>query len=261
MPLPKLTIPTYSLTIPSTKKKVKFRPFLSKEEKILMLVKQSENSEEILQAMRDIVDVCTFEKLNISSLALFDLEYIFLKLRGKSVGEIIDIDMKCNNQIEIPVMKVEDIGGGIVDPSSIITEVKTKSCGNLIPFSINIDDIKIDFSEKHTKVIKLEKEIGMTMRYPSVDDLGMLEDNKEDDVEIIKGLIESIYDKDNVYDISDTNPEDLQEFVDNLSSKQIESIRNDFFHTMPALSHTVKYKCTDCGFEGEYTFSGINDFF
>lgn len=252
MALPKLTIPTYTLTIPSSKKKVKYRPFLSKEEKILMLVKQSENSEEILQAMRDIVNVCTFEKLDVKTLALFDLEYIFLQLRCKSVGESIEIDMKCNNQIDFPLPVAED---------GDTPEIGKRACGNLIPFVINIDDIDVHFPEDHTAVIKLEKDIGMTMRYPSVEDLEMLNSLKDDDVEIIKELITNIYDKDNVYDVADTSDEELQEFVDNISAKQIESIRKDFFYTMPSLTYKVKYKCTSCGYEGEYKFEGINDFF
>lgn len=248
MALPKLTIPTYSLTIPSTKVKVKFRPFLSKEEKVLMLVKQSENSDEIMNAMKDIVNVCTFEKLSISELALFDLEYIFLQLRSKSIGELIEVDMRCNNLIKVPVEGEE----------SAVTE---KHCGALIPFKIEIPDINVITPKGHMKMIKLEKDIGITMRYPSVDDLQMLEDNKDDDVEIIKHLIQNIFDKDNVYEVAETRTEELEEFVANISSKQIEKIREEFFYKMPSISHTVKYTCPECGFKGEYVFSGINDFF
>lgn len=245
MALPKLSIPTYSLKIPSSGKKIKFRPFLSKEEKVLMLVKQSENSAEILQAMRDITDVCTFNKLDMPQMPLFDLEYVFLQLRSKSIGEVIEIDMKCNNQV--PKLGVED--------------ENMVPCGGLIPFSIGIPDIQVTFPEDHTNVIKLEKDIGITMRYPSIDDMEMLEDNKQDDVEIIKALIENVFDKENVYEASDTKEDDLQDFVDNISSMQLEDIRKQFFYTMPFLSHEVKYKCPKCGFEGEYTFTGINDFF
>lgn len=250
MALPKLTIPTYTLTVPSTKLKTKYRPFLSKEEKVLMLVKQSENSTEILDAVKQIVDVCTFEKLSPSVLALFDLEYIFLQIRSKSVGEVIEIDMKCNNNVESVPLTGENEGKTV-----------EKKCGSLIPFVINIPDIKVITPKGHSKIIKLEKDIGVTMRYPSIDDLEMLEKYKEDDVEIIKHLIENIFDRDNVYNVADTPEEELQEFVDNISSKQIDQIKNEFFYTMPSLSHTIKYKCPKCGYEGEYTFSGINDFF
>lgn len=249
--LPVLSVPTFFLTVPSTKKKVKFRPFLSKEEKILMLVKQSENSEEILQAMRDIIHVCTFEKLDSENIALFDIEYIFLQLRAKSIGEIIDIDMKCANEIELPMADDHPKGE---DP-------KTKPCGNLIPFSIDISDINVTFDEEHSNVIHLEDDIGITLRYPSVSDLKMIEDNSKDDIEIITNLIKNIFDKENVYESTENSREDIEEFMANMNSKQIEDIRNKFFYHIPTLEYTAKYKCSKCGYEGEYTFRGINDFF
>lgn len=246
MALPKLTVPTYTLTVPSTKKKVKFRPFLSKEEKILMLVKQSNNQDEIMTAMKDVVNVCTFEKLDIEKLALFDIEYIFLQLRAKSIGEVIEVDMKCVNKV-----KHKDEFTGETE----------KDCGGIIPFAINIEDIAVEFGKDHQKVIKLEKDIGVTMRYPSVEDIEMIESNKEDDIDIIAALIESIYDKDNVYEVAETKPEEFQAFVDNISSKQIEEIREKFFYTIPVLEHKAKYKCPKCSNEGEYTFRGMQDFF
>ena len=271
MNLPKLTVPTFFLTIPSTKKKVKFRPFLSREEKILMLVKLSEDNDEILQAMKDIVDVCTFNKLDVNKLALFDIEHIFLQLRSKSVGEIIEIDMKCNNMIDIPVpednpddVDPDDVDPDVVDPNVIdpnVIDPKQRACGGLIPFAINIKDIKVNKPKDHTNVIQLQDDIGLTLRYPSIEDLKMIDENKSDDVEIIKNLIENIFDKDNVYDIKDTSEEDLQEFMEMISSKQLEDIRKKFFYNMPILEYTVKYKCPECGFKGEYTFKGINDFF
>lgn len=249
--LPKLTVPTYTLTIPSTKKKVKFRPFLSKEEKILMMIKQSKNKDEVLQAMKDIIAVCTFNKLDINILAMFDVEYIFLQLRAKAVGEVIDIDMKCANEIELP--KADDHPAGV--------EPEKKECGNLVPFSINIEDIKVHFPKDHTNVIKLEKNIGITLRYPSINDIDILEDESKTDVDVINHLISNIFDKDNVYEVSETPKVDIEEFIDNINPKQIEDIRKKFFYSMPSLSYTVKYKCSKCGNTGEYTFKGINDFF
>jgi hypothetical protein len=245
--LPKLTVPTHFLTIPSTKKKVKYRPFLSGEEKILMLVKQSTDQDEILTAMKEIINVCTYGKVNVDSLAMFDIEFIFLRLRAKSVGEVIEIDMKCAN--EIPP----------VDEDS--NEAEPKQCGNLIPFTINIDDIKVKKNKDHSQVITLEKDIGITLRYPSVPDLKVIDEFGTDDVAIIKYLLENIFDKNNVYDINDTPEEDIDEFMNSISSKQIEEIRKKFFYTMPSLEYTAKYKCSKCGYKGEYTFKGINDFF
>ena len=245
--LPKLTVPTYTLTIPSTKKKVKYRPFLSKEEKILMMIKQSTNKDEVLQAMKDIITVCTFDKIDVNKLAIFDMEYIFLQLRAKAVGEIINIDMKCANKVE--VVNDED------------TEVKMKECGNLIPFAIDIEKIKVDFPKEHTNVIKLEKNIGITLNYPSINDMDILEDDSKTDSEVIIYLISNIFDKNNVYEAADSTKDDVIEFVENINPKQIEDIRKKFFYSMPSLSYTVKYKCSKCGKEGEYTFKGINDFF
>jgi len=250
MALPKLTIPTYTLTIPSSKQKVKFRPFLSKEEKVMMLVKQSENPDEILEAVKNIVDVCTFQKLEIPSLALFDIEYIFLQIRAKSVGEVIEIDMKCNNLVD-----------KLTTDNGVDFENGKKECGGIIPFSLNINDIKVEFPADHTKIIKLEKDIGITLRYPSVIDIEMLETHRDDDVEIIKNLIQNIFDKDTVHEITDIKEEDLDEFMATINTKQLEKIRKEFFYTMPSVKHVVKYKCPSCGYEGTYTFNGINDFF
>jgi len=243
--LPKLTVPTHFLTIPSTQKKIKYRPFLSGEEKILMLVKQSENQDEILTAMTEIIDACTYGQLQVNSLAMFDIEYIFLQLRAKSVGEIIEIDMKCAN--EIPPVDDDDS--------------KPKQCGNLIPFVINIDDINITKPEDHSKVIMLQDDIGITLRYPSVSDFAIIDDFGNDDIKIITYLMETIFDGENVYDSGDTSQEDIDEFMSTISTKQLETIRNKFFYNMPSLEHTAKYKCSKCGYVGEYTFKGINDFF
>ena len=251
MGLPQLTVPTFTTTIPSTGKKIKYRPFLSKEEKILMLVKQSEDSEVILQAMKDIINVCMFEKINVDKLAIFDIEFLFLQLRSKAVGEIIEVDMKCNNMIDLP--KADDHPAG-VDPEQ-------KACGNLIPFVINIEDIKVKFNDQHSNIIPLEEGIGITLKYPSIDDLKMIEEQKESDIVIITNLLENIFDNDNVYDIAQTPPEEVQEFMDTINSKQVEKIREAFFYTMPSLEYTAKYKCSKCGNKGEYTFRGITDFF
>lgn len=253
MSLPKLTVPTFKLKIPSTGKEIKYRPFLSKEEKILMLVKQSDNSEMVMESMRDIINVCTFNTIDVDSLSIFDIEYIFLQLRAKSIGEIIDIDMKCNNKIDLPLpegqneWKEEDIS--------------KKLCGATIPFSINIDDIVVTTPTDHTNIIMLENDIGVTMRYPSINDVKMIEENADNDVNIIKELIVNIFDTDNVYEISDTSPEEFDEFVGTINAKQTEDIRKKFFYNMPTLEYVAKYTCPNCGSKGEYTFRGIHDFF
>ncbi len=248
MNLPKLNTPTYFLTIPSTKKKVKYRPFLVKEEKIMMLVKESKNQLEIIETMKDVIKACTFDKVDPNKLATFDIEYIFLQLRSKSVGEKIEINMKCVNEVEIE--------GEVEEPT------RTKPCGGIIPFDIDISKIRVKTPKEHTNTIILDGDIGVTFKYPSVNNVYGV-DNEEivDDIEIIVDLIENIFDKDNVYDASATKREDLVEFVEGITQKQFISIKEGFFDTIPSLEHTIKYKCADCGYQGEHTFRGISDFF
>ena len=247
MSLPQLQVPSYFATVPSTKEKVKFRPFLNREEKILLMIKESTDDQEILQSMKDIINVCTFEKLDIDSLALFDLEYIFLQLRAKSVGEVIELSMKCINEVE-----TED---------STPDDMKTKPCDGLIPLMINIKDIEVNFPKEHSKIIMLEKNIGITMRYPSIDDADLLNEEEKSNIEVIIELLDNIFDENNVYEKKDTSIADIEEFIGNINQKQMEDIKNKFFYSIPSLEHTVKYTCSKCGNKGEYTFRGINDFF
>ncbi len=240
MTLPVLKTPTYELTVPSTKEVIKYRPFLVKEEKILLMVKEAKDTKEILRAMKDIIYACTFEKVDPETLSLFDIEYIFMQLRAKSVGEKIELEMRC-------VRKVDD---------------SKEECGGVVPFIINIDDIEVKFAEKHNNVIVLDEEegVGITLRYPSISTVIDI-DTTGDEVKTVAGLVENIFDTDNVYDAKDIEPGKIVEFIENLTKKQYEKIKTEFFDTIPVLEHTVTYKCPKCGQKGEYTFRGITDFF
>jgi hypothetical protein len=135
-----------------------------------------------------------------------------------------------------------------------------RPCGGIIPFAINISDIEVKFPENHTNTIILTDDIGITFKYPSIDIMTDI-DNNDDEIELIVNLIDNIFDKDNVYDAKDTSREELKEFVENITNKQFLEIREKFFETMPSLEYTAKYKCAKCGYEDEYTFRGISDFF
>ena len=242
MSLPILTTPTFTLIIPSTKKQIKYRPFLVKEEKVLLLVKESKDQEVIANAMKDVIKSCTFNKIDPSKLATFDIEYIFLQIRAKSIGESIELMMRCKNKVHRPA------------------DDTLYSCDNLIEFVINVDDIKVEIPKDHTKVFMLENDIGMTFKYPSIDTISSMKDN-DNDYSVIIELIENIFDKNNVYDIKDVSKDKLEEFVDSLSSKQFKDIRDKFFLSMPTLKHEAKYKCSKCGYEGNHVFEGLTDFF
>jgi len=253
MSLPKLNAPTFFLTIPSNKKNVKFRPFLVKEEKILLLVKESNNPEEILNAMEEIIDVCTFKQLNVSTLPIFDLEYMFMQLRGKSVGEVIEIAMRCLNEVD--------------NERAVDDEPLKKPCNHKLEFKINIEDIKVHTPENHKNTFILDKEngIGITFKYPCINKLKetekTAEEGTEDNIDTIIDLVDNIFDKDNVYEAKDIPKAEIKDFIESMTKSQFEMIIRDFFDSMPVISYTKKYKCPGCGYEGEYTFRGIVDFF
>jgi len=253
MSLPKLSTPTHTLTIPSTKEKVKYRPFLVKEEKVMMLVKESKNAEEILNATKEVINACTFGVVNPDKLAIFDIEYIFLQLRSKSVGEMIELNMKCLNKVDLP--KSDDHPAGV--------DAEQRECGGTVPFSIDLSKIEVVVPEGHNKSIILDGDIGITFKYPSIDIMYSIEkiDSYGGDIDLIVDLVDNIFEGDNVYDAKDTSREELIEFVESITSKQFITIREQFFDKIPTLEHTVKYTCPVCGVDSEYTFRGITDFF
>ena len=171
--LPSLKTPKYQVTIPSTGKKVKYRPFLVKEEKVLLMAKESKDPRDTMEAMKDILSACLLGTVKVEDLALFDIEYLFMKIRAKSVGEIIDLNLKCKN-------KVYEKDSG-----------KHQECGTLIPISINLEKLKIKRTEGHTNIIPLQGNVGIVMKYPTIDIIDKLEKIDESDVmDIIISSIE-----------------------------------------------------------------------
>lgn len=246
MSLPVLKTPTYFMTIPSTKKKVKYRPFLVQEEKILMMIKEGNDELEIINAMKELISVCTFNKLNVSELALFDIEYMFLQLRSKSVGEKEEIPMKCKNII--PSVEEDDDSEG--------TE-----CGNIIRFEVDLSKIKVKTPKDHTRNVIIEDDIGIIFKYPNIDSITNIDDIESNPIEYIVSLIESIFDNDGVYDASTVNKKELIDWINKLTRKQFEQIQHQFFESMPTLEHNIKYTCDKCGYEGIVNFNSVSDFF
>lgn len=246
MSLPVLKTPSYTLTVPSTNKVVKYRPFLVREEKIMLLVKESKDPKEMLNAMKDVIKSCTFDVLDPERLSVFDIEYIFLQIRSKSVGEIIEIGMRCINKIPKPTEE------GFSD--------EMIECGGKIDFTIDISKINVTIPDNHTNIVMVTEDVGITFRYPSLDTVLLIEDGR-DEFEVLIDLIDNIFDKDNVYDAKDSSREQLTVFIDSLTKKQYQKILNDFFKTMPFVEHTENFKCPKCGNKGSYNFRGISDFF
>ena len=236
MALPKLTTPTYELEVPSTDEKIKFRPFLVKEEKILMMAMESKSSADITQAVKDIVTACTFDKVKIDDMPMFDVEYIFLQIRSKSVGEVSNLKLLCP------------------DDKETYADVK-----------VNLNEVKVQVGDNHTNKIDLGNGMGMIMKYPSIDsfkDSGIKDINPSNMLEVIATCILQIFEKkgDKVYDTKDQTKEEVNEFIESLNTKQFKDVQN-FFETMPKLKHEITIKNPKTKKESKITLSGLNDFF
>jgi len=238
MPLPKINTPTYDLTLPSTGKKIKYRPFLVKEEKILIMALETEDISQITNAIVEILNDCILTKgVSVSKLATFDIEYLFLNVRAKSVGETVEVNVVC--------------------PDDNKTSVQME---------INLDSIKVQKTKGHKNIVKLDDQYSMKLKYPSLDEFidSNFESSEESDVDkslnMITSCIEMVYDKEESWSASDSTQQELEEFIEQLNSKQFKSIEK-FFETMPKLSHKVKVINPTTEVESEVVLEGLASFF
>jgi hypothetical protein len=235
MALPKLNVPKYKLKLPSDNRTVNFRPFLVKEEKLLLLATETGNESEIVVAVKDIIKSCT-DITDVDKLATFDIEYLFLQIRTKSVGESVEVNVTCPDDDE--------------------TEVKV---------TIPLDEIKVVKTRGHKKDIKLSSEVAISMTYPNLESFVSMNfgegDNQVDQIfQMAASCVESISDENQVYDCSTIPKKELLEFFDQLNSKQFGEIQK-FFETMPKLSHTLKVTNPNTGVENEIVIEGLASFF
>ena len=241
MPLPKINTPTYELTLPSNKKKIKYRPFLVREEKILVLALESEDQKQITDAIVQIIGDCLITKnIDVTKLPTFDIEYLFLNVRSKSVGETVEVNVTC--------------------PDDGKTKVET---------SINIDDIKVVKDKNHKFIIQLDDKYSMKLKYPTLDqfvennfDFEMAEPKESVSaaMSMLSTCIDMIYDQEESWDASESTKEELDEFIDQLNTKQFQEVEQ-FFRTMPKLSHKLKVKNPQTGVESEVVLEGLVSFF
>ena len=237
MPLPKISTPTYELVIPSTKKKIRYRPFLVKEEKILIIAMESQSDTEIANAVKDVLSTCILTRgVKVDTLSTFDIEYLFLNIRGKSVGEDVEVMVTCPD------------------------DNKTK-----VPVRVNLDDIQIITSEEHNRDIKLDNQLMMRMKYPSINEFiksnfTTNEIKPEDTFDLIISCIEQIYNEEESWSTSDCTKEEMNDFLDQLNSNQFKEIEK-FFETMPKLSHTIKVKNPKTNVENSIKMEGLSAFF
>ena len=240
MSLPKLNVPVYETVLPSTEKVIKYRPFLVKEEKILLTAMEDGKNETVMNAVKNVLKNCIQTKLDINRLPTFDLEFLFLRLRAKSVGEEATIGLKpwgCPQN-----------NGELCEKT---TEVK-----------INLEEVSVVRDEKHASKIMLDDKVGIKMGYPNITKIGgmKLENDFESGMKMICESIEMIFTEEETFEKDSFKEKELTDFIENLNTEQFGKIR-EFFDTMPQLKHTAKYTCSTCGEEKETTITGLNSFF
>lgn len=232
MTLPKIDQPLFDVVIPSTQQKVSFRPFLVKEEKILLIAQQSDNDSEIIRAIKQILGNCIQDSVDVDNFAIFDLEYLFLKLRSKSVNNIIKLSYKDTEDEKI------------------------------YEFDLNLDDVEVSIPDQTNSKIEITNDVGMIMKYPTADitdKMGNITSEVELMTFFIVNCIDMIYDTDNVYPASDYSEKEISEFLDNLDVSTFEKIRG-FFESIPKLHHVIKYK-NSLGNDREIELTSLKDFF
>ena len=240
MPLPKIATPSYELELPSTGKTITYRPFLVKEEKLLVIALESEDTKQITNAIKAVIRACVLTKgIKVEALPTFDIEYLFLNIRGKSVGEDLDVKLIC--------------------PDDNKTEVNV---------NINLDDIQVNKPEGHSNKIKLDNNLMMELKYPSLNEFikNNFDPNEvgtnamEQSFDLIGSCINKIYNEDEVWIAADCSKKEINEFLDSMNSNQFKEVEK-FFETMPKLSHTVKVKNPKTKVESDVVLEGLASFF
>jgi hypothetical protein len=235
MALPKVALPTYELEIPSNGKKIKYRPFVVKEEKLLLLALESQDDKQIEDATRTLLKNCIQSRVKLEDLAIFDLEYIFLQIRAVSVGEVVEMLLTCEDDGE--------------------TQVK---------YNLNLTDVQVIKSEDHSSKIMLSDEMGLIMKYPSFEEFVKVsiiaKDTSEQVIEIMGKCVDQIFDGEEVYDSSTTSKKEFVEFIEGLTNKQFEKVQ-EFFSEMPVLKHEIKLKNPNTGVENSFVIQGLSNFF
>jgi hypothetical protein len=233
MALPKLSTPKYMAKVPSTGKEVEFRPYQVKEEKMLMIAAESNDERQIIGAMKELIDACTFGAVDINKLTMFDLEYIFVKLRAKSVGETTTLGLTCTG------------------------------CDAKSDIKVSLEDVKVNVDKNVNSKIELSDGIGVTMKYPGINDMMDIGGDKSDVdkmMGMIRASIETIYTSEEVFNVKEQSVQEVDEFIDSLTSKQFSEIR-EYLEKMPAAQMDIEYECASCGVKNDQVIKGTANFF
>lgn len=233
MALPQLNSARYDTVIPSTGKGITYRPYLVKEEKVLMLAMESNDQKQIMRAVKDVINSCVFDEIDVDALALFDIESLFLALRSKSVGEKIDLNVKC------------------------------EKCETLNDVQVDLESINVPVVEEGNRTIMLTDTVGVTLNYPSFDAIQKIGDDVESidgAFKMIQSCIDTIFDEDNVHDAKTETPKNLQTFLESLNSEQFQKLVS-FFESMPAITYDLDFDCVSCKEHNHTELRGLQSFF
>jgi hypothetical protein len=237
-------VPVFSINLISNGKEVKFRPFTVKEEKLFLMANESKDLKTIIDTTKQVLNNCIISEIDVDKLPIFDVEYLFLNIRARSVNEIINLNYKCNNDI-----KNED-------------DDETHKCGHTVQIDVNVLDIKPKNDNKVENRIEITDKVGLVMRYPNFNTIKKYDDENQSEMilKLTVDCIEYIYDGDQIYYAKDTSEEELIEFVENMQTKDLEKIK-EYFENMPKISKDLDFKCRKCGYEERITIEGLESFF
>jgi len=242
--LPKIDVPIYETKLISSGKTIRYRPFLVKEQKIFLMASESEDVKDVIGAIKQVINNCVIDDIDVDNLATFDIEYLFIQLRARSVGEIVNLKFNCNNKIK------DDIGG-------------EHTCGNLVKFDLNLLEIQPTLNEEHTSKIEITDKLGLVLKYPTFNAINKLDINSNDInqvLEVIINCIDYIYDDEQLYYAKDASKKELSEFVENLKQSDLEKFQK-FFDTLPKIKQQLNFDCDKCGYTEKIDVEGIQNFF
>ena len=241
--LPKLDVPIYNIKLISTGQDIRIRPFLVKEQKLFLMASETEDSKETINTIRQVLKNCILDEVDVDNLPTFDLEYLFMNLRARSVEEVVNLKYKCNNNIK------NDKGEETV-------------CNGSVEFDVNLLEVIPTTHAEHTNKFQLTEKIGICLKYPTFEMIQKYEGMDENDimVNILVDCIEYLFDSEQIYYSKDSTRKELEEFVESMQQKDLEKIKV-FFDTMPEIKKDVHFKCPKCGYEEDMVIRGLQNFF